>query len=285
MNRVLPLLSVLFLALRPFIGAAAQDFQRYDVNYEDLGKYNPAAAAEARKQISFLGKYGLGDDLPGGDNPLDLAIDLYASNDKGNFMIGGLLDGYSYYERYQAYMGYAWKVQLGTGYLNMGASVNIAMDQADLTKLPSYIGDRDALTFITEDFDLGLEYRSGGLHAGLACRNILSSHSEWEGETFLKNPRTFIANLSYDMVTRGNEFQFSPFLLGGYSRELFLDAGAFVSICQIVNMSYAFRLKDYRHIASCHIPVPATHFALRGAYTWTVDGADSSLTGGIIYYL
>ena len=269
------------------LNAYAQEFQRYDLSYRDLGRYNPAAVAEYDKEVGFLGKYRLPSEADASltDNPLDFALDLYTGGDKGNFMIGGFHDGYSYYTRYKAYLGYAWKVTLGTGFLNMGACVNIALDQADMTKYDGWTGSRDDLTFITEDFDLGFEYRTGGLHAGIACRNILSSRSEWEEQVLFRNPRTFSVNVSYDLKTRGDEFQFSPFLLGLYSGEPALDAGAYICIVQEVELSYSFRIPDFRHIAAVGFPVPGTRFVLRGAYSWGPQAPFATATAGIAYKL
>lgn len=282
MSRTLAVISAIIMAC---FGAGAQNFQRYNLNYEDLGRYNPAASAEAEKHMSIMVRYTLSHAVSYGEDPLDLAFDLMTGNDKGRFMLGGTHDASSFFERYYAYLGYAWRVQLSEGWINVGARVNLAADRVDLTSLGSYDGGRDRLTFIGEDWDLGLEYRRRGLHMGFAVQNIMASRSEWESITFLRNPRTFVANISYDMITRGEGFQFTPFILAGYSRRPILDVGAFISIARMVNVSYAYRLLDAEHIVAGRIPVPGSSFSVRGAYGWSFEHRTSEITAGILYNL
>lgn len=276
---------ICIVALLSCLVGGAQNFQRYNINYEDLGRYNPAAVAESERQLSLLAKYTGCPSAVYSEDPLDIAFDMATGRDKGKFMLGGMRDSYSFFERYFAYIGYAWKIQLGTGFINVGARVNLAADRVDMTSLASFDGGRESLAFIGEDWDLGLEYRKRGLHFGFAVQNIMASKSEWEEIAFLRNPRTFVCNLSYDFKTRGGGFQFSPFVLAGYSQTIMLDAGAFMSFGRVVNLGYSFRPFEMRHVASCRIPVPGTSFALRGGYSWSMTRCDRAISAGLVYLM
>jgi len=171
----------------------------------------------------------------------------YVKRIGGFYSAGYLFDGYSFYNRHSIYVGYTYELKLPkTHRIAIGVRGVFNFDVVNWNRVPQS-GRKGSTFYFDPDLDVGIQYRVKGLALGFSVKNTIGTTRKVDGEELLRNQREFYANLSYAFNIK-DRVVIAPYTLV-YMRPGFgLDAGLYLDFWKRVNVSYMFRLTEFRHV-------------------------------------
>lgn len=253
------LLTLLITCLCVFTGYG-QSTLRPNIYFKNMNYYNAAAGAAdtaAKYDLSIYGKQKLVDNDEVWKKPMSLFVNYIGKLKKvpGFYSVGYINDRYSFYDRNTVYAGYGYQWRFsGTNRLSVGARAIVNFDHVNWRKLPQIENKTTSSLYFTPDLDLGIQYQVKGFTLGISTKNIISTSEYVDGEMLLENQREFYSNISYAFNIK-QKITIAPYVLLYKERASGIDMGVYLSFFDRVNVSYLFRLKEFRNVYSLGVNV------------------------------
>ena len=267
MRRLLPLLAVLLC-----VPALSQNFQRYNLSYQDLTEYNPAASMDDRDWQSLYFRFNL-------DSPEDCMertthireTSLYGVGDNSTVIFTVARDRYSWFRDYCIKGGFAhgWSFAGGRGQINAGVTMSLDFDRVVWENAPVATVNTGRKLFLLPDVSAGLEFRYGGFRAGASVLNAASPSYYEHGDLLLNNPRMFVSHMSLDLNDRATGVTLTPFVLALYDTNVSVDMGLAGNWERIIFTSYAYRNNERRHMVTGGFHLPYSPFDFHLGFSWS----------------
>lgn len=247
--------------------ALAQHSLRPNIYFQNMNYYNTATGIEDTAYSYQISAY-LKHKFTQTDNwkkPVNVFVDHIGRIDKISsfYSVSYIYDRYSFYDRNTIYAGYTYQLKLPkTHRLNFGVRGVFNFDYVNWERA-AHVGNGKKREFLfTPDIDLGIQYQVKGLTLGIAGKNLISTAQRVNGEVLLKNRREFYANASY-LFNIKQKVTIAPFTLFSMERNWNIDLGLHLGLFKRVNLSYAFRVKEFRHIYAVDVRLyKGLHIAL-----------------------
>jgi len=247
MKKQILLISTLFLAAL----AQAQTLFRPSMHFSDMTYYNVAAGpldtAVRFRNVAYFKHKIVSNDV--WQKPLNVYLSHlgYVKRIGGFYSAAYMFDAYSFYGRHTLYAGYSYELKLPkTHRIAFGVRGVFNFDVVNWSRATQANRTGYSLYF-NPDLDLGIQYRVKGLALGVAAKNVIGTVRRVDGEELIRNRREFYTNLSYAFNIK-NKVVIAPYTLV-YMRPGFgLDAGLYLDFWKRVNLSYMFRLTEFRHV-------------------------------------
>ena len=269
----------------------AQDIQRFNLVYEDISFYNPAAAMSSQDKETSFSKFGL--NRPDGYS--NGVVDLCEHAIYG-FNGGKILASVSTY-RYNSFFdldvsgGYSYGWDKGKHHFNLGAVVSLDFDRVVWAQMPVSVGRAAHRLYVLPDLTLGFEYRYSHFRAGASVINAVSFPVRVQGVQILQNPRAYSVHALYDIYVPKARLQLSPFVHGLKTGFWTVDMGLYSRWDDMLSLSYAYRTNESRHMITAGFLVPQSTmdfyvgFSWTDGYTWADTFSMNNLSIGLITWL
>lgn len=247
MTRRLLLIAACALALP----AAAQTAWRTNLYLDQLALVQPAAFPEGdslRQDLALLARARFIDN-PLADRSVRLVAAWQGRAGARGFVQAGLgRETASFYARHGLSLGYGRRFAFGEGHgLEVAARAVAYLDDLRLDEV-SHVADTEASGLaLTPDLDLGLRYAWRGLRASVSMRHAAASRLERDGEALITNRREthVLLGWTFDASTR---WRLMPYGYAIAERDLDLDLGFRAGLADRLDLTYALRLTELRHV-------------------------------------
>lgn len=225
--------------------AFGHSFQKRNNLLVERNYYNPAARyLQEGNYLKFYSLYEM--DLPArsGKQPLDLNIDyMWAAKDYSVFASVSH-DAYSYFSDHCISAGYNrfFNPNGGDHTFRVGGRLVLGFNNIDLSKLP--YGETGRHLLMSPDFDLGLEYSYKFFHLGMSVKNVLALPVKYQGVDYICWPRAYFMQMYFDCNLLKDKILLNPFLILGLNQNVYMVAGADLTLFKNYRIGYSFRAPD-----------------------------------------
>lgn len=252
----------LFLLTCALYGCLAygQNPFRPNIYFQNMNYYNVAAGIQdtsARYQVSAYTRYKFTDNGGTWNKAPNLFLNHigYIDRISSFYSASYIYDNYSFYDRHTIYLGYSHELKLPkTHRLSFGVRGVFNFDYVKWDRLPEPGNPADRSLYFTPDLDLGIQYRVKGFTLGVSLKNVIGNRKKIYGEILLKNQRQLYGNVSYAFNIK-NKVTIAPFALVYLERNFGFDLGLYLGFFDRAAVSYAFRLKEFRHVYTLNVRI------------------------------
>ena len=234
-----------------------QNTIRPNIYFQNMNYYNVAAANQDtgyKYHISAYARYKFARSEDW-NKPANLFVNHIGRIDKISsfYSASYIYDSYSFFDRHTLYAGYTYQLKLPKRQqINFGIRGVFNFDQIKWRNVTQAGTHPNSEFRFTPDLDLGVQYTVRGFTLGVAVKNLISNRQKVDEEILIKNRRELYANISYAFNIK-NKVVIAPFALLYMERNFGFDAGLSLGFFNRVNASYAFRLKEFRHIYTLNV--------------------------------
>lgn len=228
---------------------------RENMNYYNAGVSLSDSAFDSYAFVYFKNKYIPKENKAIWNKPVNVYLNYIEKiNEKSFFNISYIRDGYSFYNRNIIYGGYGRKFNAGKqGKLSAGARAVININHINQDKSEQLQNMSGKKLSITPDLDLGIQYQWKKLQIGVSGKNLLAGGVKKDNEVIIKDRRELYVNVTYQFGLFKNKVSLAPYILYVKERDIEVDAGFNVSLFSKVDVSYAFRVFEFRSIYSARV--------------------------------
>lgn len=231
--------------------AAAQATWRPNLYLDQLLLVQPAAFPEdgaVRQDLTLYARARFIDN-PLADRSVRLAAAWQGRVGEAGFVQAGLgRQTGSYYARHGLSLGYGRRFAFGEGHWLEAAVRALAyVDDLRLDEVP-HVADAEASGLaLTPDLDLGLRYAWRGLRTSVSVRHAAASRVERDGAALIANRRETHLLLGW-AFDAGPRWRLMPYGYAVAERNLDLDLGFRAALAERLDLTYALRLTELRHV-------------------------------------
>lgn len=251
MKRAILLTGILLVIILKISG---QNNLNPNIYFQDMNYYNPSSIPMDTSATYFVSAYTKYKFVENDPEIWNKRASVFLNhigqlpNKRSFYSIAYLNDDYSYFNRNGLYLGYIHRIKWGkTSSLSFSGRAIFNFDVIQWNKLKLPVSESGYSLKMRPDIDLGMEYKVRGFVLGASSQNVIASSLKTEGAVLIRNKRAYVFNTSY-LFNIGRHFKVAPFALVRWERAWASDAGVYASAFNFVKVSYAFRVKELRHI-------------------------------------